>query len=141
MDGWSGTTSEERVFSWFILLSGLAVAENTGTSVMITQTTGEHLELSWVQSTGFIQEFLLELPHQGEQLCFNFILPQLYSYLDISFQDVGQPLGVIENIPEAEVQKTPLPVNILVHRVNLVFEPSSYNTQLSCDVLIKNLCC
>ena len=52
MDGWSRTTSEEG-----------AAAENTGTSVMITQSMGEHLELSWIQSTGFIQEFLLELPH------------------------------------------------------------------------------
>ena len=93
------------------------------------------------QKHWFLQEFMLELPHLGEQLCFNFIQPQLYSCPDISFQNVGQPLGVHEDIPEAEVYKTPLPVNVLVHRVNLAFKPSCYNTQLSCDLLIKNLCC
>ena len=93
----------KRVFSWFVLLSGLAVVENTGTSVMVMQSTGEHLELCWIEGTGFIQEFLLELTHQGEQLFFNFIEPQLYSHPNVCFPNAVEPLGVIEDIPEAEV--------------------------------------
>ena len=39
-------------------------------------------------------------PHQGKQLFFDFIQPQLYSHADVCFQNVGQPLGVIIDIPE-----------------------------------------
>ena len=102
MDKLGGTTSEEGVLSWFILLSSLA-AENTGTSVTVTHSMGEHLELCWVKSTGFIQEFLLKLPHQGKQLCLNFIQPQLYGHPDVSFQNGSQLLGVGKDISEAEV--------------------------------------